>query len=129
MLRDTAAAYYEQGMNCAEAMLLAINDEYRLGLDRGQVKLVSGFGGGMGCQDVCGALTGAVSAMGPLLDDKASLGAACAAWVKAFGNALGDTNCARLKALHRDEQTRCRQTVILAADSFAAFIKEWRERE
>lgn len=129
MLRDRAVTYYEQGMNCAEAMLLAISDEYQLGLTKEQTKLVSGFGGGMGCEDVCGALTGAVAAMGPLMEDKASLGAACSAWVKMFGKGLGDTNCKKLKDMHRDEQTKCKRTVALAADSFAAFMKEWRDRE
>lgn len=131
MLRDKAIAYYQSGMNCAESMLLAINDEYKLGIDKAQVKLVSGFGGGMGCEDVCGALTGAVAALGPMVagdsaHNSPGLGAVCADWVKTFEKDLGSTNCTRLKELYRDDQTRCQQTVALAA---ASFEKLWQERQ
>ena len=45
MLRDKVYAYYiEQGMNCAEAMLLGANDEYELGLSPESANLIGGFG-------------------------------------------------------------------------------------
>ena len=56
MLKDKVYKYYvEQGMNCAEAMLLGANEEYGLGLSPESAKLIGGFGGGMGRRKTCGA--------------------------------------------------------------------------
>ena len=50
MTRDRIYEYFiEKDNNCAEAMLRALNDEYCLGIPEDSVKLVGGFGGGMGC--------------------------------------------------------------------------------
>ena len=38
--------------NCAETILRAANDQYGLGLREQDFKLVSAFGGGMGCATV-----------------------------------------------------------------------------
>lgn len=67
MLRETAKKYYlEQNYNCAESVLRAANEEYGLGLDEGALKLMAGFGGGMGCGGVCGALSGGIAALSKL---------------------------------------------------------------
>ena len=65
MLKEHAEHFYrEDRCNCAEAVLLAANAEYDLGLTDDQCKLVGGFGGGVGCGITCGALLGAVAALG-----------------------------------------------------------------
>jgi C_GCAxxG_C_C family probable redox protein len=61
---DQAAAMFHQGYNCAESVLLAatsgLNAESPL-----LPRLASGFGGGVSrCQLLCGALSGAVMAIG-----------------------------------------------------------------
>mgnify|MGYP000709057425 CR=1 FL=1 len=49
MLREHATHYYmEDNCNCAEAVLMAANAEYGLGLSDDACKLVGGFGAGMG---------------------------------------------------------------------------------
>ncbi|MDD6102194.1 MAG: C-GCAxxG-C-C family protein [Clostridiales bacterium] len=55
-----AAALFKEGYNCAQAMVIAFSD--MLPFDENTVvKLVSGFGGGMGrMREVCGAFSGAV---------------------------------------------------------------------
>jgi C_GCAxxG_C_C family probable redox protein len=60
LAHDAFAANY----NCAQAMLMAVGPE--LGLDCDTcLKLASTFGGGMGRQgEVCGAVTGALMALG-----------------------------------------------------------------
>jgi C_GCAxxG_C_C family probable redox protein len=59
-----AMQLFSSNFNCAQAVLAAFADE--LGLDESAaLKLASGFGGGIGCTGgVCGALSGAVMAMG-----------------------------------------------------------------
>ena len=63
MLRKIAEGYYKQGYNCAEAMLRAINMAWGLRLSDESLRLAAGFGGGMGCEDACGAMTGAVAGL------------------------------------------------------------------
>ena len=56
--KEKAMAYFKEGYNCAQAVVLAFHDE--LGLDRETaLRLASSFGGGMGClREVCGAVSG-----------------------------------------------------------------------
>lgn len=49
----------EEDYNCAEKILYGANKAYNLGLTREALKLSAGFGGGMGIESVCGALTAA----------------------------------------------------------------------
>ena len=52
-------------LNCAETIRYGANKVYGLGLDHEALKLAAGFGGGMGIEATCGALTGAFSASPP----------------------------------------------------------------
>ena len=53
-----ASELHEQGFNCCQSVLAAFAD--RLGLDEQTYrKLGSGFGGGAGRGELCGAVTGA----------------------------------------------------------------------
>ena len=134
MLTDKACDYYNQGYNCAEAMLLAINDEYALNLPQTSIKLVSGFGGGMGKEMACGAMTGAVAGLGQLLVDSKSkdtpgFSAICAAWVDTFSEDLGSDLCSDLKPRFKAGTQGCVQTVRLTAECFERFVKQHRLQE
>ena len=61
---DKAKELFEQGYNCAQAVLVAFEDV--TGLDRETAaKLSSSFGGGMGrMREVCGAVSGALMVLG-----------------------------------------------------------------
>jgi C_GCAxxG_C_C family probable redox protein len=72
---DLAADLFNQGCNCAQAVLAAAAED--IGIDRQQaLRLASSFGGGMGrLREVCGAMTGLFIAVGELygytdLEDK-----------------------------------------------------------
>jgi C_GCAxxG_C_C family probable redox protein len=63
-LPDKAANYFRGGYNCAQSVLLAMQEHYDT---KSEVipKIASAFGGGVGrCGSLCGALTGAVMAIG-----------------------------------------------------------------
>ena len=71
MLAEKTRYYYgELDKNCAEALLLAANDVYNLGITENDVNLFIGFGGGMGCGSTCGALTGAIGVLSKLYGNK-----------------------------------------------------------
>ena len=86
MLKHETARYYRENtnINCAEAMLQAINEKYQLGLDKKALATMSTFGGGMGVGSVCGALTGGLAAVGTMANevsmdkaDKSRIAAEC----------------------------------------------------
>ncbi len=129
LLEDKATEYYRADYNCAEALMRAINDVYALALSQESLRLVSGFGGGMGCQRACGALCSGIAALGPLkVQGRAhtteGFGALCAAWVDAFIRDLGSDLCSDLKPLYRREGSGCLKTVQIGAVAFERFLAE-----
>ncbi|MEJ2052488.1 MAG: C-GCAxxG-C-C family protein [Calditrichaceae bacterium] len=55
---------FENGYNCAQSVFFACLDEEQISKDAA-LKIATGFGAGIGrMQEVCGAITGAVMAMG-----------------------------------------------------------------
>lgn len=64
--RDLARAYFLEGHNCAQSVVLAFQEE--LGLDKDTAaRMASSFGGGMGrLREVCGAVSGMFLAAGLL---------------------------------------------------------------
>ncbi|QSX06373.1 C-GCAxxG-C-C family protein [Sedimentibacter sp. zth1] len=126
MLRDIAKNYYlEQKFNCAQSILMAISEQYKLNLTDSEIELVTAFGGGMGCGKTCGTLTGAVAALGKLLDTKSeSFRNDCKEFVQAFEDTLGSTECNVLMEKYKKPETRCLETVMLGADVIEKLIIE-----
>ena len=130
MLKDRAFAYFiEKDHNCAETALLAISDEYGLGIGPEEMKLVSAFGGGMGCGKLCGVLAGSMAALGKMaVNGRAhateGFGPLCAGLCENFKAGLSSTECAELKPLYRNDEVRCLRTVELGLDVFEAYAKE-----
>ena len=57
--------YFRQGLNCTECVLRTFMDMHETDLPDAIIRLASGFGGGMGhTKNTCGAVTGAVLALG-----------------------------------------------------------------
>jgi len=57
--------YFRQGLNCSECVLRTFMDMHETDLPESIIRLASGFGGGMGhTKNTCGAITGAVLALG-----------------------------------------------------------------
>lgn len=129
VLENKATQYYRADYNCAEALLRAINDVYALAMPEESLKLVSGFGGGMGCQRACGALCSGIAALGPLkvrgrAHTTEGFGLMCSAWVDAFIHDLGSDQCSDLKPLYKREGSGCLLTVQMGAAAFEQFLAE-----
>ena len=59
--------YFRQGLNCAECVLRTFMDIYECDVPDEVICMATGFGGGMGhTKNSCGAITGAVLALGLL---------------------------------------------------------------
>ncbi len=129
-MEDRVYDYFiNRDYNCAETLLRVANDEYSLGLWEEDFKLVSAFGGGLGCEKTCGALCGAMAAIGYLkVTGRAhateNFKELCSGFVQKFEHDLGSINCDALKLKYRNEETRCLKTVVLAAHTLDAYLKE-----
>ena len=82
---------------------------------------MSGFGGGMGTGNVCGAISGGIAAMGylyakrtehksPLLMEKVKL------FMNLVKERLGDENCSVIGPANRTKEERCLPTVRAICD-------------
>lgn len=59
--------YFREGLNCAECVTRSFMDMYDINLPDEIIALSTGFGGGMGhTKNTCGAITGAVLALGAI---------------------------------------------------------------
>ena len=64
-LSKKAANHFKQGYNCAQSVLLTMQEYYGARRDSLIPKIATAFGGGIGrCGSLCGALTGAVMSIG-----------------------------------------------------------------
>ena len=124
-LTELAAQYYgNQKKNCAEAILLASNDYYGLGLTQEDALLLVGFGGGIGCGRICGCLAGAVAVLGKLFAARPDFRNLCAGFVTAFETEMGcgSGNCADITPKYKTPETRCLAAVEKAAGILDAYI-------
>ena len=66
-IQETAVAYHTNGCNCAQSVLMALQNETGLDEDTSR-RVATGFGGGVRCGEICGSITGAVMAFGLAAD-------------------------------------------------------------
>jgi len=123
MLMDKINKYYtkEYDLSCSEVMIYAASDEYNMNLKSETFKAMSSFGGGMGIESVCGAITGSLSVIGILFTkEKAHEGERvkklCQEFFRKFEERLGTDNCAKLKAKYRNQDLGCRIMIEAAAE-------------
>lgn len=130
MLKERVKEYFiDKDYNCAEALLRSANDEYNMEIPEESYKLLSAFGGGMGCEKVCGALCSCMAVIGSMtVTDRAhateGFGNMCEGLYDKFVRSLGNTVCEDLKKLYRNDELRCLKTVEMAADVLDNFIVE-----
>ncbi|MBR0137108.1 MAG: C-GCAxxG-C-C family protein [Erysipelotrichaceae bacterium] len=126
MLRDELIRYYYRGngynYNCAESMLRACNDYFNLNLPDVLFYAASGYGGGMGHNELCGGLASAVSVLGVLYSvngkghDSPYLRELTNELFSRFEEKLGKGKCKELKELYSIPERRCEPILVICAD-------------
>lgn len=111
---------YREDWNCAEHMLIGADRVYGLKLDREAYKLAAGFGGGMAVGGICGALTGAIMALGMLFvqeraHESEKIKALTAELIGRYRQKMGEVDCIPLKEHYRTEEIKCRDVILEAA--------------
>ncbi len=105
---------HKSGFNCAQAVLAACGDLTGLS-EKEALGIASCFGGGMRCGSVCGALTGALMALGLLYphneaadkEAKADISRRTVAMIDAFRARWGNINCHDLLEMPVSEAKNC----------------------
>ncbi|SKA92497.1 C_GCAxxG_C_C family probable redox protein [Caloramator quimbayensis] len=123
MLINTARKFYssEYDLNCAETILYAANEEYKMNLDKTVLKTMAAFGGGMAVEGVCGAISGAIAVLGILFTKERAhesdkIKNLTKEFIEKFTNRLGTENCAILKQRYRNDDIRCIKMIETAAE-------------
>ena len=120
MLETIAEKYYQQGYNCAETILMAGIEAYHLDVDINSIRMISAFGGGLQCGDLCGCLSGAAAVLGlKYVDTKAHDFAQLRPYtqllMKEFEKVLGARKCVDIKPRLYSNKIRCLNTVRAGA--------------
>ena len=116
-------------INCAESLLMAANEEYKLGLDERFIKAICPFGGGIQSEKTCGALLGAVAALGVMYTEERptsneKMKEMTKKLVEEFEKEFGSLDCATIKAHHRSETEGCNPVRIRAAEVFERVMND-----
>ncbi|QCX34750.1 hypothetical protein FDN13_14150 [Caloramator sp. E03] len=136
MLKETAFKYYSKDydLNCAETILYAAKEEYKLNLDKNTLKTMAAFGGGMAVEGVCGAISGAIATLGILFtkdraheSDRIKL--LTKEFIEKFIERLGTENCKILKDKYRNDDIRCEKMIITSAEILDEIVKREIEKE
>ncbi|HAQ40118.1 MAG TPA: hypothetical protein DCM73_04305 [Clostridiales bacterium] len=114
-------------INCAETLLMAANEEYKLGLDERFIKAVCPFGGGIQTEKTCGALLGAVASLGVMYTEERpstneEMKEITKKFVEEFEKEFGFSDCANIKAHHRSETEGCNPVKLRAAEVFERVV-------
>ena len=109
-LRVVAETYfYKGGLNCAEATLRCLIEENVIDAPPETVRMMTGFGGGMQRGTTCGAVVGAVAALGWATgrtepeQAREPSAKAVRAFLREFENSFGTLNCRELQAAYVKE--------------------------
>ena len=113
--------------NCAEALLMAANAKYDLGLDQRFYKAVCPYGAGLQSGKTCGALLGCLAAIGTMYaedkpTDNEKMKELTMAYVASFIEYFGSQNCEVIKPVHQDENGSCTPVKTKAGELLEALL-------
>ena len=121
-----AMEYHEKGLNCGQSVLAAFTDITGF-TEEQSIALASGFGGGMRCGEMCGAVSGALMAVGLCCqynnasdtEAKVKIATLAKALTRDFHDNFGCVRCLELKR----EGISCDE--FIAYEAVKAVIREY----
>lgn len=122
MLKDLALKYAQNDFNCAESVVKAANDYYSLNIQEKDIHLVSGFGAGMQCGDLCGGMVGAIAVISMKYvenrahEDRPGLRNKVTTLIRNFEKEAGSRLCKDIKPKYYNPEIKCQKTIMLAAE-------------
>lgn len=124
----------KEDLNCAETLLNACNRVYGLQLPKEALKLAGGFGGGMGIESTCGALTGGIMALSSIfIQERAHesdyIKTLCREFFDRFREKTGSIDCDYLKEHMRTEEDGCIPVMVVAGKIVEEIIDREKSKE
>lgn len=130
--KERAAECYKTGINCAETIVTTFDELCNLGIGT-NVKLASGFGGGLGhAGDLCGALSGAIMVLGALKGrsnppdgDREGMYALSQGFHDKFVEEFGATDCDIVRKHDwgtKEQRVNCLKLIVTTAGLLADFM-------
>ena len=126
--------YHDSGFHCAEAVSKAVVETYGQGMSQNIPMVATAFGGGVGRthQDICGALTGGVIALGCLFGrnepsaDWTDASELAAELKRRFVLKHGTTNCGAILATFgpQENMIHCKRLSGEVAGMLAEILEE-----
>ena len=106
--------------NCAEKILYGANVAYDLKMLANDMKVAAAFGGGMGIEGMCGAITGGLMAIGLLFTvevqhQSPKVRVISNEFISAYQQKMGNMDCKPLTEDHRTEEGGCHFVILEAA--------------
>ena len=108
-MSDAKQYFYKGGLNCAESTLRCLIEDGAIDVPIETVRMMSGFGGGMQRGSICGAVTGAVAAIGSARgrtepgEDRKPSASAVREFLKRFEEEFGTLYCKELQKIYVKE--------------------------
>ncbi len=121
-VNEQAIAYHANGCNCAQSVLCALSAYTGLDENTAQ-RIAAGFGGGVRCGEICGAISGGVMALG-----MADARTASAKTMQLTGKFRAEHGCVRCQELTQKYggKGHCDVMISFAAQAAEAILKESR---
>ena len=117
--QEQALGLHAQGCNCAQCVLMTMTDHTGL-TQEASAAITAGFGGGAGCRELCGALSGAFMAVGAALgaENRGQIMKIDREITNAFREKFGAVRCEDLKA----KGVPCDDLIAFAAEKTEAAL-------
>ena len=120
---EKAVEYNPTGLNCAESIIRAANEEYNLGIAESDYTMLSGFGSGVMTGNLCGAAAAGAAVLGKMyvngrMADSPDARKKVQAFMRDFNETLGGTMCKDIRAKHQNvnKGKGCTEVVQMAAE-------------
>ena len=129
---ERAAEYHNKGFNCAQSVFAALG-EYTKWDESQALAVATGFGGGVRSGEICGAISGAVMALGVMFphlkendaEGKEQTAKPAVRCVSECRKRLGAVTCRELIA--REGKGSCERWIRECAEAAEEIIKETKE--
>ena len=132
--RERAGECYKKGINCAETIVTTFDELCNLGIGE-NVKLATGFGGGLGhAGDLCGALSGSIMVLSafkgrsnPPEGDRDGMYALSKGFHDVFVKEFGATDCDIVRKHEwgtKEQRVNCLKLIAGTAGLLADFLVE-----
>ncbi len=127
---EEKAVYGNESFNCCEKICKGGNCVYHLGLDKNAEHVSAAFGGGMGIQTVCGAVSGALMLLGlkccDTIEKNSKVKEYSVPFLKKVEEELGSIYCKDLKEKYFVDEPliRCDGVILRVARMFDDTMKE-----